>query len=416
MNPRAYPWSRSLLFFMLLSGTFAAGLLVERGGTLLVHYLNPPVVSDQTIAPFWETWRLADKHFVNREALDPKKMTRGAIEGLLMSLGDYGHTTYVSPEELKRMETRLNEGRMEGIGARMTLKKRLPTVIHTLPGSPAEKAGLKPGDVFLQVNGQSVTGLPLDRVVNQVIGPAGEPVRIRVARPGKSKPLDFEIIRAQVDVPDVTWSMLPGQPIAHVAIQNFGAKSHEQLKEALKQAQAKNAKGLIVDVRGNPGGIKDQAVAVTSEFLSGGTVFVERDAKGNETKVPVLHGASAPDIPLCLLVDEGSASSSEIFAGAIQDHKRGKLVGMRTFGTGTVLQPFQLSDGGAVLLAVAEWLTPNGRKIWHKGISPDIEISLPEEATILLPETEGDLDVKGLAQSDDKQLLKALDVLKEQLR
>jgi carboxyl-terminal processing protease len=173
---------------------------------------------------------------------------------------------------------------------------------------------------------------------------------------------------------------------------------------------------LLVDVRGNPGGLKDQAVAVSSEFLKDGVVFIEQDMHGARTAVPVQPGGTATDIPVVVLIDEGTASSAEIFAGALQDHGRAKLVGMQTFGTGTVLQPFELKDGSAVLLAVAQWLTPKGREIWHKGIQPDVEVPLAEDAALLLPEMEAALDAASLARSEDKQLLQALKVLQEQLR
>src|SRR5262249_14959780 len=151
------------------------------------------------------------------------------------------------------------------------------------------------------------------------------------------------------------------------------------------QTHAQGVQALLLDVRGNPGGLKDQAVAVTSEFLREGNVFLEQDAQGRQTAIPVHAGAHAADVPVAVVIDEGTASSAEIFAGALQDHGRGKLVGTRTFGTGTVLQPFGLSDGSAVLLAVTEWLTPKGRQIGHKGISPDVEVAVPEGTSILLP-------------------------------
>ena len=218
-----------------------------------------------------------------------------------------------------------------------------------------------------------------------------------------------------MSVPDVSWHLLPGEPIAHIAILEFGNGADEQLRAALAQAKSEGAKALILDVRGNPGGLKEQAVAVTSEFLGSGTIFQEQDADGNRVAVPVKEGGSATEIPLCVLIDQGTASSAEILAGAIQDHERGKLIGTRTFGTGTILQPFVLSDGSVVLLAVREWLTPKGRVIWHHGIEPDIEVALPEEAAILLPEEEGSLTAAKLAKSDDKQLLKAYEVLKERI-
>src|SRR5262249_19578392 len=159
-------------------------------------------------------------------------------------------------------------------------------------------------------------------------------------RAGQSHPIDLEIVRAEVKVLDVSWQLLPDMPIAHIAIQDFGAQADAQLKSAIGEAQKQGARALIVDVRLNPGGLKEKAVAVTSEFIASGVVFIEQDAQGNRKPVEARGDPSAPDIPICVLIDEGTASSAEIFAGAVQDHKRGTLVGMRTFGTGTVLQPF----------------------------------------------------------------------------
>jgi carboxyl-terminal processing protease len=308
------------------------------------------------------------------------------------------------------------KGNLEGIGARMSVRRHQPTIAGVIPGSPAQKAGLQAGDVFMQVNGKDVAEMSLDRIAAMVRGPAGTEVHLKIFRPGDSKQLDFDITRAHVDVPDVTWHMLPGIPVAHVAVENFGDKAHNQLQAALSEARDQGAKAVIIDVRGNPGGLKDQAVAVTSMFLKSGVVFIEQDAQGKQTEVAVVPGGKWTDIPLCLLIDQGTASSAEIFAGAIQDHERGKLIGTRTFGTGTVLLPYRLSDGSAVLLAVAEWLTPKKRRIWHEGITPDIPVSMPEGASVLLPEAEGNLTAEELAKSDDKQLLKALQILKEQLQ
>jgi len=406
---------RRVRFVLIVAIAFAAGVLVERSGRFLLPYDYPPPGVEKTFAPFWQTWHLVEKHYVDRKAVDPQHMTQGAITGLLASLGDFGHTTYLTHEELEQMKEGL-QGHFDGIGARLGMRKRQPIVEHTFPGSPARTAGLRAGDALLEVNGKSVSGLPLERIAALVRGQAGSVVRLRIAREGVAQPLDFDISRGKVDVPDVSWHMLPGVPIAHVAIENFGEQAHAQLLTALEKTRAQGVKGLILDVRGNPGGLKDQAVAVTSEFLPEGNVFIEQDAQGKRTPVAVLPGAHAPDIPIDLLIDEGTASSAEIFAGAIQDHHRGELIGTRTFGTGTVLQAFGLSDGSAVLLAVAEWLTPDGRQIWHKGISPNVEVTLPQGASILLPESEGDLTVSTLAKSEDKQLLKALEILKAKIR
>jgi carboxyl-terminal processing protease len=412
---RRYPMRlRPFTLFVILAAAFAAGLLVERSLLWLARLYSTSARFEKTFAGFWETWDLVEKHYVDRAKIDPQRMTRGAIEGMLGSLGDRGHTSFMSPQDFKELEKGL-EGKMVGIGARFIMRKRQPVLLHTVAGSPARAAGLRPGDVLVEVDGKSVVGLPLERVIERVRGPAGSPIRLQVVRSGQSDPLDVDLVRAEVDVPEVTWRLLPGLPIAHVAIQSFGQKTHTQLKAALEQARRNGAKALVVDVRGNAGGLKDQAVAVTSEFLKSGNVFLEQDAQRHQTAVAVMPGGTALDMPLCVLIDAWSASSSEIFAGAIQDHGRGKLVGIRTFGTGTVLESFRLSDGSAVLLAVAEWLTPNGRRIWHEGIPPDVEVSLPEGALIALPEAEADLDAQSLEQSEDKQLLKAVEVLKPHL-
>ena len=415
MNGNALLLGRRVRLFLLLAVAFAAGVLVERSGRLFLPFHYTPPGLERIFAPFWETWHLVEEHYVDRSVVEPHHMTQGAIAGLLASLGDFGHTTYLTKEELKEMEHGL-EGQFEGIGARLGIREHQPIIVYTFPDSPARTAGLRPGDILREVNGKSVVGLPIDRIAALVRGPAGGVVHLRIAREGVAATLDLNITRGKVDVPDVSWHTIPDVPIAHLAIINFGEKAHTQLLAALDKARSQGVQALLLDLRGNPGGLKDQAVAVTSEFLTEGNVFLEQDAEGKRTAVPVRPGAHAADIPISVLIDEGTASSAEIFAGAIQDHGRGKLVGTRTFGTGTVLQPFGLSDGSAILLAVTEWLTPNGRQIWHKGISPDVEVALPEGALILMPETESDLNAAALAKSEDKQLLKALDVLKEKIR
>jgi carboxyl-terminal processing protease len=401
-------------FFLYLVCAFGAGVLLERGIHLLAPYSQAPAGVEKTFEPFWETWHLVDRYFVNRAAVDPEAMTRGAIRGMLSALGDDEHTRYVTPDELKELKQVL-EGHMEGIGATLSLRDGRPTIVNTMPNSPARSAGVRPGDIILEVNGKDVATLPLDQIVSKVRGQAGTEVQMRLARVGRSEPLDLTITRAEMKVPDVSWIMVPGVPIAHLAIRNFGEKAGGQVKAAIQAARAKGARGLIVDLRGNPGGIKDQAVAVTSEFLKSGNVYLDQNAAGNRTPVPVIPGGTAADLPLDVLIDLGTASSAEIFAGALQDHHRGKLIGTRTVGTGTVLEPFSLSDGSAVLLAVSEWLTPEGRQIWHKGITPDIPVPLPLDASILLPDQEIELTAAQFSKSSDKQLLKALEVLKQEM-
>jgi carboxyl-terminal processing protease len=411
VGKRRSPWSLPIL----LIATFVLGVLADRSGWLPGSSHYPPAGLGHTFDPFWEAWHLVQDRFVDRGKVQPVRMTQGAIDGMLASLGDTGHTSYLTPEEVKELENNL-KGELEGIGASMTVRDRRPTIMQTMPGSPARAAGLKPGDVLLEVDGKTVQSLSLQRIVEMVRGKAGTVVHIRILRKGETQPRDLDITRAKVEIPDVSWHHLPGEPIAHLAIHSFGSKADAQLRQALTEIRQQEVKGILLDVRGNPGGLKDQAVAVTSEFLSGGNVFLEQDARGRRKPVPVQEGGVAQDLPLCLLIDEGTASSAEILAGAIQDHQRGQLVGSRTFGTGTVLEQFALSDGSAVLLAVSEWFTPNGRQIWHQGITPDVEVPLPEGASVLMPEEEEDLHAAALAKSSDAQLLKALDILRKAIQ
>ena len=407
------PTRRFFPFGLLIVTTFLLGVFLDRSGWLPGGIGREPPGVAHTFAPFWETWELVHEHYVDQKNVEPVKMTRFAIAGMLESLGDEGHTTYLPPDDVKRMESGL-KGEMEGIGARITMRKRMPTILQTMPNSPARKAGVKAGDVLLEVNGKPVQRESLQQIVEQVRGEAGTEVKLRIVR--ENKPVEVAITRGKVEVPDVSWHMLPGESFAHIGMESFGDRADEQLRAALKDAREQGAKGVILDLRGNPGGLKDQAVLVTSEFLKDGDVFIDQDEHGKQKAVPVKPGGTAIDVPLCVLIDGGTASAAEICAGALQDYKRGKLVGERTFGTGTVLQPFELSDGSAVLLATSQWLTPLGRQIWHKGITPDVEVALPpENASILLPEMEDGMDAAAFKASEDAQLHKALELLQKQV-
>ncbi len=404
----------SVTYLVLLAGV-VIGVAADRAGWLPGSARTEPADARRTFGPFWEAWRLAERYYVDRAAVKPQEMMRGAVEGMLASLGDVGHTEYLTPGEFKEMTAAL-EGHFEGIGARITVRKGQPTVAATLPDSPARKAGLRAGDVLVTVNGRDVRTLSLQRLVETVRGPAGTEVRLGIRRAHEAGVIEVTVRRAKVKLVDVSWHLLPGTPVAHVAIHDFGMEADAQLRAALQEARGAGALALLVDVRGNPGGLKEQAVAVSSEFLADGNVFLERNAKGDQTAVPVRPGGRALDIPACVLIDGGTASAAEIFAGAMQDHRRGKLVGTRTFGTGTVLKPFELSDGSAVLLAVVEWLTPNGRQIWHQGIAPDVEVNLPADAALLLPDDESGLSPEALAKAEDRQVLEGLKVLEGELK
>ena len=213
-------------------------------------------------------------------------------------------------------------------------------------------------------------------------------------------PLDFTITRAKVDVPAVSWAMVPGTTVADIFLEEFSQGATDQLKQAIDSARQAGAVALILDLRQNPGGLADEAVGVTSQFLKAGAVYQERDRTGKTTTVDVRSGGIAPDTKLAVLVDNGTASSSEIVAGALQDAQRATIVGEGTFGTGTVLQEVDLSDGSALLIGVVEWLTRSGRQIWHVGIPPDKEVALSASGRLVSPDELAALGWSGIVSTD----------------
>jgi len=402
-----------LIVFCLLTLT-----LVSFGGGVLFansDFLKPGVVraADQPaeFEVFWQVWNIVQNHFVDREALDPQKLTYGAINGLITALGDEGHTRFLTPEEVADQQTNIS-GKFYGIGAHVGVENGLPVIVAPFDGSPAAKAGIRAGDIILEVNGEDVTTLPLNEVVDRIRGEEGTEVTIAVFRPDSNESLEFDLVRAEIKIPAALWAMAPGTEVAVVRMTQFSANLNDQVIQAVQEAEAAGAKQLIIDVRNNPGGLLEQAVKVTSQFLKDGNVLLQEDAQGNRETFPVKAGGIATDIPIVVLINRGSASAAEIFAGAIQDHKRGAVLGETTFGTGTVLQPFELDDGSGLLLGTSQWLTPNGRLIRKQGIEPDVEVELPVGAFLTTPPELENMTQAELLKSEDTQLLKALEYLK----
>lgn len=391
---------------LLLSVGFAAGVAADR--SFLLPETAVQAASDTpSFNVFWQAWDLVEKHYVDRSALDATKMTYGAVEGMLLSLGDTGHTRFLTPEDLK-FEREALSGSLEGIGAEIEVRDGLPVVVAPIPDSPAQRAGVRSGDVIMRVDGKDVSNLSVEEVVRVVRGTPGTQVTLSLIHRGDTQITDITITRAKINVPSVTWSMLPGTKVAHVLVSRFAERASDETVAALKAAQEQGATAIILDLRNDPGGIRDEAIAVASQFLKDGNVLIQEDAEGKRTEFKVKPGGVALDTPMVVLINEGSASSAEIVAGALQDHRRAVLIGKTTFGTGTVLSSFQLSDGSAVLLGTEQWLTPSGRQIWHQGIEPDIEVTLPPDAVPLTPSQEAGLTAEQLQSSQDAQLLRAL--------
>ena len=399
----------ALVLFLFTSTAFGAGLVL--GGSSL---LQPSIVraADQPAEfdTFWWAWDIVHRYFVDRDALDATRLTYGAIQGMITALGDEGHSTFLTPEEVARRQTDTS-GRYSGIGAQIGMRDGLPVIVSPFDGSPAQIAGIKAGDIIIDVDGEDVTTWPLTDIVDRIRGEAGTEVELTVLRPDEGESYEIIIVRGEINAPNATWAMLPGTNVALIRLSQFSADATDELTTAIREAEAAGATSLVMDVRNNPGGLLQQAISVTSQFLTDGNVLQQEDADGNRQVFPVKKGGIATDIPMVVLINRGSASSSEIFAGAMQDHQRASVVGETSFGTGTVLQYFRLGDGSALMLGTSQWLTADGRLIRKQGIEPDVTVELPIGTQLLSPIVVEEITVEELLESEDAQLLKALELL-----
>jgi carboxyl-terminal processing protease len=358
-----------------------------------------------------EAWDTLHQQFVGRDQLDDRALIYGAIEGLTDAVGDTGHTDFMTPAERKQRNDSLS-GSYVGIGVRIEPDDAgRPRIIGVFDDSPAKKAGLVPDDVILEVDGRTTEGTSIDLVAGWVRGEAGTTVEITVRRGADGPERTVKIVRADVPIQPVSWTLVPGTKTALIWLEQFSSGAADDMVKALKAAREAGAQRIVLDLRANPGGYVNEAVGVASQFLSSGLVYIERNAADQRTEHPVTPDGVATDLPLVVVVDGNSASSAEIVAGALQDAGRAKIVGETTFGTGTVLGEFDLSDGSALRVGTVEWLTPKGRKIWHEGIAPDVPVALPEGTLPLSPEDVAKLSAAAAAKLPDIQLAKALEIV-----
>ena len=304
-------------------------------------------------------------------------MTYGAIRGVLMAIGDDG-TSFIDPQHAAILREDITGG-FEGIGAvvNMLPNGRL-VIVEPLPGRPAARAGIQRGDLVLKVDDTPIQNMTLIEAVSLIRGPAGTKVRLTILRRGVKEPFEVVVVRERIEL-EVVESRMLEDDIAYVRLTEFNARATQELREALQELMAQKPRGLILDLRGNPGGFLQTSVEVASQFLDRGLVLIERGRGDLEREYPVEGGGLATQVPLVVLVDAGSASASEIVAGAIQDNGRGILIGERTFGKGSVQLPHTLSDGSELRVTIARWFTPKGREIQGVGIIPDIEVEMTQE-------------------------------------
>jgi carboxyl-terminal processing protease len=335
---------------------------------------NTPDANEDLFAPFWEAWDIVHEEYVD-QPLDDEVLMQGAIDGMMEALGDR-HSSYMTPEEFEQANQSL-EGEYEGIGAWVDITGDYVEIISPMKGSPAQEAGLQPKDKIIAVDGEDMTGVPGDLVLQRILGPAGTDVTLTIQR--GEEIFDVTITRANIIVPTVEYEMLEGD-IAYIALYNYGDKSTPQLREALENLLAQDPKGLIFDLRDNGGGYLNTAIQVVSEFIADGVVMYEQYGDGTTYTYDAIPGGLATEIPLVVLVNEGTASASEITAGAIQDYGRAPLVGVTTYGKGTVQSWIALEDNaGGIRVTIARWLTPDGRQISEIGLEPDYIVEMTEE-------------------------------------
>jgi len=327
-------------------------------------------------APFWEAWNIVHENYVD-QPVDDIALMRGAISGMMQALGDE-HSSYMDPRTFTQANAELS-GEYEGIGAYVDTTTEYLTITSPIPGSPAERAGLRPGDQVIAIDGEDMTGINAELARQRVLGPAGTTVHLTILREGVDQLLEFDIVREKITVKSATGKMLDNG-IAYVQITTFGDKTTAELESTLKELMAQNPKGLILDLRNNGGGFLFTAVDVTSQFLSDGVVLYEQYGDGTRQTYEVRPGGLATEIPMIVLINEGTASASEIVAGALQDYGRAKLVGVTSYGKGSVQNWIELSNGeGAVRVTIAKWLTPKEQTIHGIGLTPDVVVEMTED-------------------------------------
>ena len=393
------PKTSALLFIafnvIVLAAVVAGCNLFERSSEAPIVSETLDILSSDAPEEFgvlFEVYNhLLEDHY-DRDNLTATQLSRGAIRGMLEALND-DHSTYLEPD-LFSAELERFRGDFEGIGAEVTERNGQIIVVAPIPNTPAEEAGINSGDVILEVDGQSVEGMGVYEVVDLIRGPRGTDVELLILHPKASSPTKIVITRGVVIVPTLELRILSGG-LAHLQLQFFGENTVEEFEEAMERTERLKARGIILDLRNNPGGRVDTVVELTSRFLDDGLVLYQMDGRHQRTEYHVTGGGKAPDLPLIVLINEFSASASEIMAGALRDHGRARLVGTTTFGKGSVNIQRPLSDGSGVYYSIARWFTPGGDLIEGEGIEPDIVVESDQEG------------------AEDFQLDKAIEMLRE---
>jgi carboxyl-terminal processing protease len=369
---------------------------------------DEPVAVPDGLQIVWEAYSILSREYVIPEKIDPDLLAEAAVIGMLEALDDR-YTSYISPSTFK-IDQQGFQGNFGGIGAQVEASPDRRGVIITrpLPNTPAEKAGIRAGDRILAVDGVDALEWSVLEAVNKIRGEKGTPVTLTVEHVGSLDPVDITIIRGTIDDPSVMVIEVPDTNYGRIRISQFTAQTSRELRKGMQQLVDNGAKGIILDLRGNPGGLLSATVDVASEFLTDGLVTYEVDSRGKKDEWKVKKGGQFPEIPMVTLVDNFSASGSEVLSGALQDQGRSVIIGTNTFGKGSVNLLRGLSNGGGVYLTIGRWFTPNGRLIEDVGVEPDVVVEFDAAALGANPQTNegGDPQVEAAIKQLDFQLLK----------
>ena len=351
------------------------------------------------LAKLGEAYGILLEEHIDHEVLDPDELTDGAIRGLLAALQD-PHASYLSADQHAK-EQEGYRGYFDGIGARVTLTDAGLTVIAPIPGAPAESAGIRAGDIILAVDGATIDHLTLIEAVNLIRGPRGTDVTLLVRRPNSFEEQSITVTRGRIPIDSTSFRMLDGG-IGHLWVYSFSDTTEQEVRDALDELGDAQGRGLVLDLRNNPGGLLAAVLDVSDLFLDGGSILYEIDAQGQRTDHEASRGGDANSIPMTVLVNQYSASASEILAGAIKANGRAPVIGETTFGKGSVNITRELSDGSAIYFSIRRWYLPDGTQIEGHGVTPNVEIA-------------SDVQTLPVPLDDDVALRKAIEILEQQL-
>jgi carboxyl-terminal processing protease len=398
-------FQRFLITILIAVGFFYGGYYMGKRGFVFEVRKNPPKIEvlnkypgDKKIdfALFWQVWDLINTSYLERP-VDPQKMLWGALSGMVASLGD-PYTSFLPPETNKTISNALN-GKYEGIGAELSIKDGFLIVVAALDGSPAKKIGIKPGDKILKINDEATATMTINDAVSKIRGPANTNIKLMI-QSGTQNPADITITRGIVTVASVTWED-KGDGTVYIRVSRFGGETNAEWDKVVSEitVQMKELDAVIVDVRGNPGGYLQSAVHLAEEFFNGKPVLYQETSTGEQIPYDAKRVGAFSRVPaVFVLIDQGSASASEILSAALQAQIGAKLIGMKSFGKGTIQDAKEFSDGSGVHITIAKWLTPKKEWVHKKGIEPDIKVELNDENT---------------KDGADPQLNKALELAKQ---